>query len=40
MRKVFGEFGPVTSAMITRGPQGFSKGFGFVEFRRSDHAEA
>lgn len=40
LRKVFSEFGPVTSASITRGPQGYSKGFGFVEFMRSDHAAA
>jgi hypothetical protein len=40
LRKVFGEFGPVVSASITRGPQGYSKGFGFIEFMRSDHAAA
>ncbi|GLI60623.1 hypothetical protein VaNZ11_002785 [Volvox africanus] len=40
LRKVFGEFGPVIAASITRGPQGYSKGFGFIEFLRSDHAAA
>ena len=40
MRMVFEEFGPLLSVTIARGQQGYSKGFGFVEFKRSDHAEA
>lgn len=40
LHRVFAEFGPVNMASITRGPQGYSKGFGFVEFARSDHATA
>lgn len=40
LQSVFAAHGPVVSCVITKGPNGFTKGFGFVEFKRSDHAEA
>ncbi|CAN1352615.1 Polyadenylate-binding protein 2 [Linum perenne] len=37
-KRIFGEFGPVTSAMIMRDMGGRSKGFGFVNFVNKDDA--
>ena len=41
LRKVFEGFGPVTDAHIpTNRATGVAKGFAFVEFKRSNHADA
>eukprot|EP00195_Chlamydomonas_chlamydogama_P017919 CAMPEP_0202896070 /NCGR_PEP_ID=MMETSP1392-20130828/5135_1 /ASSEMBLY_ACC=CAM_ASM_000868 /TAXON_ID=225041 /ORGANISM="Chlamydomonas chlamydogama, Strain SAG 11-48b" /LENGTH=882 /DNA_ID=CAMNT_0049581299 /DNA_START=95 /DNA_END=2743 /DNA_ORIENTATION=+ len=39
LKSVFEVYGPITSVTIARTPAGHSKGYSFVEFRRSDHAE-
>eukprot|EP00249_Psilotum_nudum_P023761 c28976_g3_i1 orf=269-2023(+) len=38
LRKVFGEFGPITSAVVMRDAEGKSKCFGFVNFENTDDA--
>eukprot|EP00249_Psilotum_nudum_P023760 c28976_g2_i1 orf=372-2312(+) len=38
LRKVFGEFGPITSAVVMRDAEGKSKCFGFVNFENADDA--
>jgi polyadenylate-binding protein len=39
IKKLFGAFGPIKSAVIMRDDEGKSKGFGFVNFENSDDAE-
>lgn len=39
LKRMFETYGPVTSAVIQRTDVGRSKGFGFVEFLRTEHAE-
>ncbi|CAL0312136.1 unnamed protein product [Lupinus luteus] len=38
LKKVFGEFGPITSAVVMRDEDGKSKCFGFVNFENTDDA--
>ncbi|KAE8698607.1 Polyadenylate-binding protein 2 [Hibiscus syriacus] len=38
LKTIFGEFGPITSAVVMREPDGKSKGFGFVNFENADDA--
>ncbi|OVA17016.1 RNA recognition motif domain [Macleaya cordata] len=38
LKKVFGSFGPITSAVIMRDGNGNSRGFGFVNFQNPDNA--
>lgn len=38
LKKVFGEYGPITSAVVMRDAEGKSKGFGFVNFDNADDA--
>ncbi|GAX82141.1 hypothetical protein CEUSTIGMA_g9569.t1 [Chlamydomonas eustigma] len=38
LRAVFEAYGPVTAVTIVKTPTGHSKGFAFVEFKRSQHA--
>lgn len=41
LKKIFQEYGPITDAHIpTNRATGVAKGFGFVEFKRSSHADA
>lgn len=40
LKRMFETYGPVTSAVIQRTEYGKSKGFGFVEFLRTEHAES
>lgn len=39
LKKLFGAYGPIKSAVIMRDDEGKSKGFGFVNFENSDDAE-
>jgi polyadenylate-binding protein len=39
LKKLFGAFGPIKSAVVMRDEEGKSKGFGFVNFENSDDAE-
>ncbi|XAR61910.1 hypothetical protein NMG60_11016459 [Bertholletia excelsa] len=38
LKKIFGEYGPITSAVVMRDGDGKSKGFGFVNFENPDDA--
>ncbi|MBA0799170.1 hypothetical protein Gohar_009701, partial [Gossypium harknessii] len=38
LNKTFGEFGPITSAVVMRDADGKSKGFGFINFENADDA--
>ncbi|KAL4272895.1 hypothetical protein GQ457_13G007630 [Hibiscus cannabinus] len=38
LKKIFAEFGTITSAVVMRGSDGKSKGFGFINFENSDDA--
>eukprot|EP01018_Ginkgo_biloba_P024917 Gb_00731 [translate_table: standard] len=38
LRNVFSGYGPITSAVVMRDPDGKSKGFGFVNFENADDA--
>ncbi|XVE49224.1 hypothetical protein DITRI_Ditri01bG0065300 [Diplodiscus trichospermus] len=38
LKNIFGEFGPITSAVVMREPDGKSKGFGFINFENADDA--
>ncbi|GMJ05597.1 POLY(A) BINDING PROTEIN 8, poly(A) binding protein 8 [Hibiscus trionum] len=38
LKKIFGEFGTITSAVVMRGSDGKSKGFGFINFENVDDA--
>ncbi|KAE8716713.1 Polyadenylate-binding protein 2 [Hibiscus syriacus] len=38
LNKIFGEFGPITSAVVMRDADGKSKGFGFINFENADDA--
>ncbi|BBN18032.1 polyadenylate-binding protein [Marchantia polymorpha subsp. ruderalis] len=38
LRKIFGEFGTISSAVVMRDGEGKSKCFGFVNFEHADHA--
>ncbi|XWS62931.1 hypothetical protein CRYUN_Cryun06bG0052900 [Craigia yunnanensis] len=38
LKNIFGEFGPITSAVVMREPDGKSKGFGFINFDNADDA--
>ncbi|GMJ09784.1 poly(A) binding protein 2, ARABIDOPSIS POLY(A) BINDING 2, POLY(A) BINDING PROTEIN 2 [Hibiscus trionum] len=38
LKKFFAEFGTITSAVVMRGSDGKSKGFGFINFENSDDA--
>lgn len=40
LRSVFGKFGGITSTVVMRNGSGKSRGFGFVNFEKSDHAAA
>ncbi|XWS68050.1 hypothetical protein CRYUN_Cryun04dG0057000 [Craigia yunnanensis] len=38
LKNIFGEFGPITSVVVMREPDGKSKGFGFINFEDADDA--
>ena len=38
LRSVFGKFGAITSTVVMRNSNGKSRGFGFVNFEKADHA--
>lgn len=38
LRSVFGKFGPITSTVVMRNSSSKSRGFGFVNFEKADHA--
>ncbi|XP_022763416.1 polyadenylate-binding protein 2-like isoform X2 [Durio zibethinus] len=38
LKNIFGEFGPITSAVVMREPDGKSKCFGFINFENADDA--
>lgn len=38
LRAAFGRFGPITSTVVMRNGSGKSRGFGFVNFEKADHA--
>ncbi|OVA08115.1 RNA recognition motif domain [Macleaya cordata] len=38
LKKVFGNYGPITSAVVMTDPSGNSRGFGFVNFKNPDDA--
>ena len=40
LRVVFGKFGGITSTVVMRNSSGKSRGFGFVNFEKADHAAA
>lgn len=38
LEELFGQFGPITSAVVQKDEEGKSKGFGFVNFENYEHA--
>jgi len=40
LKSLFGKYGNVVKAEVSKAPNGRSKGFGTVQFGKSDHAQA
>jgi len=40
VREIFGKFGKITSAVLSKDEQGQSKGFGFINFEKHEEAQA